>query len=962
MTATPSSTSRWQPLILAILGLAAPAAVWTASAQVTVDPWRRGALAVASFLVVLVAGFVSKVWEKLNSRWVDACANWVDRKTRLFFSTYRRRYLKYLGYKHRSFDVKGLSTQGAHSIEIEQVFVELSVDPRSPTGIKSDPITSSAGERHTIWDYLELSRAEGANLAVIGAPGCGKTTLLKHLALMLSAKRERRFRAFTPFLLFLRDHAKAIQEDAQLTLTAVISNALNAADLKPPDGWLQNELDRGRGLILLDGLDEVADPDLRRLVVEWVERQMTRHGNDRFIVTSRPFGYRSNPLAGVTVLQVLSFTWPQVERFVSKWYLATETVAAGKKDPGVDMAARDGAADLMRRLRGNPPLSDLAVNPLLLTMIATVHRYRSTLPGRRVELYYEICEVFLGKRQQARGISLDFTPEQKKRVLEPLAWVMMLGKKREIGREDAASAIAEALSLVTASLSPDDFLRNVEESSGLLLERENGIYTFAHLTFQEYLAASHAKERGLQDQLAVYTDDTWWHETLRLFAAQSDATGIVAACLDNVRSATALALALECGEEARELQPAVRARLDQVLTKEIESHDRERSRIVGEALLTRRLRSLVRLDEHRYIDDTLITHAEYQVFLDELRGRSEFRQPDHWSTYTYPSDSAKKPVVGVRPSDAEEFCRWLTSRERGVWSYRIPRVEELEGEQGVSGWTVGFWALSKAGPECMTPANTNVQGAIYPHARFEEFVSHNASLGTALDQALSDALELDPRGLSIALQFIRDFVTDIGNLDRDFGNIERSLRSVHLLGLVHDRNRYLVRNLITDLDRVLVLVRDVDVRLARGCDRNYCRALDLDLRDSLAEAITYEHRRAFKRAPDSHNFDIAINLVIKRALDRQFPRFHNSARDQARALVLLLAKYFSKFPDETRSIRAGFLIRGIINGDSISLNYSLPDSVLELFYLPLAVVQLRIDGHLSAFEGIRIMKSREPER
>src|SRR6266404_133537 len=129
MTATPSSTSRWQPLILAILGLAAPPVVWTASAQFTGDHWLRLALAAASAVAVLIAGFVAKVWEKLNSRWVDACANWVDRKTRLFFSTYRKRYLKYLGYKHRSFDVKGLSTQGAHSIEIEQVFVELSVDP-----------------------------------------------------------------------------------------------------------------------------------------------------------------------------------------------------------------------------------------------------------------------------------------------------------------------------------------------------------------------------------------------------------------------------------------------------------------------------------------------------------------------------------------------------------------------------------------------------------------------------------------------------------------------------------------------------------------------------------------------------------------------------------------------------------------------------------------------------------------
>lgn len=41
----------------------------------------------------------------------------------------------------------------------------------------------------------------------------------------------------------------------------------------------------------------------------------------------------------------------------------------------------------MRRLNDSDVLTELAVNPLLLTMIATVHKFRSRLPGRRVELY-----------------------------------------------------------------------------------------------------------------------------------------------------------------------------------------------------------------------------------------------------------------------------------------------------------------------------------------------------------------------------------------------------------------------------------------------------------------------------------------------------------------------------------------------------------------------------------------------
>ena len=46
-------------------------------------------------------------------------------------------------------------------------------------------------------------------------------------------------------------------------------------------------------------------------------------------------------------------------------------------------------------------------------MIATVHRYRASLPGKRVALYAEICEVFLGKRQEARGIAQELSAAQK---------------------------------------------------------------------------------------------------------------------------------------------------------------------------------------------------------------------------------------------------------------------------------------------------------------------------------------------------------------------------------------------------------------------------------------------------------------------------------------------------------------------------------------------------------------------
>lgn len=155
--------------------------------------------------------------------------------------------------------------------------------------------------------------------------------------------------------------------------------------------WLvKRQLDKGNSLILLDGLDEVADANNHEQVVKWIQNQMIKYTRNRFVVSSRPFGYRDNPLSGVMVLEVQPFTFGQIQRFVHNWYQANEINSSQKDDPGVRMRAKAGAENLLRRLQQTPTMSSLSLNPLLLTMIATIHRYRGTLPGMRVEL----CEVF----------------------------------------------------------------------------------------------------------------------------------------------------------------------------------------------------------------------------------------------------------------------------------------------------------------------------------------------------------------------------------------------------------------------------------------------------------------------------------------------------------------------------------------------------------------------------------------
>ncbi len=680
----------WPLLITLLLALGVPTAAGLAFAQqVTQEPWKAVGLALLYEVIVFVGGSLAKVWQALESRWVTAIADGIDTTARSLRPGYRRRYLRHIIHQHRFFDVKGLTTQGPYSLKLEQVFVALRLDPQTTQRAGINPIpnmppTLQRG-RHTLWDYLHAPQMSDQHLAILGPPGSGKTTLLRHAALAMAARSWRTNRTIPrrlPILLFLRDHAGAIKENPSLPLAQAIHDRLARLDgpIAPP-GWFVRQLRAGRCVVLLDGLDEVADSELRKQVVAWVERQMAAHATNRFVVTSRPFGYRSNPLTGVTVLEVQPLTQTDIARFIHNWYLANEIMSAQCQDAGVRAAAKQGADDLLQRLRNAPNLADLAVNPLLLTMIANVHRYRSTLPGRRVELYAEICEVFLGKRRRATGVEVDLTPAQKQSVLQALAYRMMCAEQREIVLAEALAVIQEPLRLVSPWIDGAAFLKDIENNSGLLLERENGVYSFAHLTFQEYLAAVAIRKHGWAQDVVAYVGTSWWHETIRLHAAQDDATLIVDACLANDRpSIEALTLAIECREEAMQLQQVSRDKLETLLTSGVDDPDSERRRLVAETLLELRLRRMVHLDERRAIDTSLVTCAEYQLFLDERRAQGVYHQPDHWTDMRFVPGQGRTPVLGMRHSDAIAFCDWLSQRAGGTWRYRLPERGEGKSE------------------------------------------------------------------------------------------------------------------------------------------------------------------------------------------------------------------------------------------------------------------------------------------
>jgi NACHT domain len=676
-------------------------------------------------LLLGVLGVAARVYTNLQNRWVERLTETLDNIFRRRTSRYGRRYLEYVASLHHDLDLRGLTTVGEFALPISTVFVDLSLDTSPIHELESDPLQlqtrrapvvkakfEAARARRSIWDFLRQPENEiPARLAIIGPPGSGKTTLLRHMSATLATggrdlPRDHAARRLVPFLIFLREHVEAIVGAPRPGLTDILRKEMKNVEGQEPPGWLESELSGGRCLVLLDGLDEVTTSEDRKRIVAWVDAQIAKYSRNTFVVTSRPYGYRSQPLMSATTLQVRPFTEAQVGSFLRNWYLAIHSRVAGRQDIGIRKRAEQDSANLLQRLRENSSLYDLSVNPLLLTMIAHVHFYRGALPGSRVELYREVCQVFLGKRQEAKHLTSTLTTDQKETVLRTLAFSMMRDRIRDVTPEKANSIIGPILRRVKASdLTVRDFLEYVETTSGLMVEREMNLFSFTHLTLQEYLAAAYVKEQREIEALTSRVDDEWWREVQLLYAAQSDATPLISACLSNSEpSVYALALAVDCVEIAREVDPAVRQALDNALDAEAALQDTERGLRIRTVQLNRRLRAVVRLGEDTQICRNLVSRNDLQLLVDTQNPQFTHLASNNARQQLLAQYGSQDVAVGVGYEDALTFVSWAQETYSAAqqspvgasWTYRLPSLEDnlfdnefartLVGDRGV--WTV----------------------------------------------------------------------------------------------------------------------------------------------------------------------------------------------------------------------------------------------------------------------------------
>ena len=424
-----------------------------------------------------------------------------------------KRYLDWLIKTHKSLPVAGFETNLRIPIPLENVYVTLKARLAELERGRAEHAERLQDQNVTAQEALKFAIArEYDGLVILGNPGAGKTTLTKYFLLCFAtdaaAQKLDLPQRLLPILIALRD-----VDPAQSFLANVLA-ALQKYMLGVDEESFLPYLRDGHAILLLDGLDEVPTEAQRSQVSQWIHHQAhLAFPHCPLLVTSRFSGYRGEAaLPGHYLrLEIQDYDMEQVKQFLENWLTGVET-HLNADTPHWRQQALLAAENLYRRIEAAPALRELAVNPLMLQIIALVNRDRGALPDRRVELYKECTDVLLERWDKAKGLEVLLSAAQARQLLQPIAlWMHSEENRREVSKPELLAFMQPLLPQIQRAVAAEALLQSWQERSGIF-KGEGDAYFFHHLSFQEYLTAEEIRNARRQDILVKNFDHAWWRE------------------------------------------------------------------------------------------------------------------------------------------------------------------------------------------------------------------------------------------------------------------------------------------------------------------------------------------------------------------------------------------------------------------------------------------------------------------
>ena len=348
-------------------------------------------------------------------------------------------------------------------------------------------------------------------LMVLGDPGIGKSTFLRKVGLeALKGNQGSYQHPLTPVLLELKNF-----KENEINIQALIEEEFKICGFPNVEKNISNKLEKGELLILLDGLDEVPTANVNN-VIEKIKDFVDRHYKNRFILSCRTAA--RTHLQRFTDIEIVEFDDQQIQSFIEHWF-------SSELDCKNETAKN--CWELLQK-EEYKSAKELAHTPLLLTFLCLVYDENQSFPTNRSRLYQDALRILLEKwsaekRLPNRGLVYEnLSIEQEEILLSEIAYQNFVADKLFLEKREIVKQIKDHLKQnlnAPQHLDGEKVLKTIEIEQGILVERARDVYSFSHLTLQEYLTAQYIYDNDLiEEAVKNYVTETRWQEVFLLVA------------------------------------------------------------------------------------------------------------------------------------------------------------------------------------------------------------------------------------------------------------------------------------------------------------------------------------------------------------------------------------------------------------------------------------------------------------
>jgi type IV secretory pathway ATPase VirB11/archaellum biosynthesis ATPase len=343
----------------------------------------------------------------------------------------------------------------------------------------------------TLEDAIALRVNDNKSCVVLGQPGAGKTTAMKHICLRFLDEssylsefqiiiriqlRDLNLASTTSVPEFIR---RSLQELMRLRIAFPDSlegddNANARRQIR--DTAIADWLNATKALIILDGFDEVTLKQRRDLIIEELRKLALQLTDAAFLMTTRS-GEFSAHVERVRYLEIMPFSQEQIATFAKKW-----------------LGERDAEAFLGQIAL--TPYHDTTIRPLTLAHLCVIFEKSKRIPSKPKTVYRKIVRLLLEDWDQEKSVVREsaysnFEPDRKEEFLAHLAYELTRKfKTNQFSKERLISGYREihdnfGLPLNQATKVVDE----LESHTGLFVQSGIDKFEFSHQSLQEFLAA-----------------------------------------------------------------------------------------------------------------------------------------------------------------------------------------------------------------------------------------------------------------------------------------------------------------------------------------------------------------------------------------------------------------------------------------------------------------------------------------